>query len=367
MNYKSILFCALTICALCGVSQAQEPLSNGKYKIGVGGWIDGQYRVDMGNGDKISSMQVRRARLDVKGRLSKLVDCRIQADMSSTPKLIDAYMRLSFSPALSVQAGQFKIPFTLENILSPLDLELADNAQVISALSGYKDVNGIASYANGRDIGLMMSGSLLPVDVRGESIYLIKYDIGLFGGGGINVAPLRWGKDVAGRIMICPYVKNLTFSASVYWGEYGLPHSTAAGEEKGARRRVAAGIQYVDESFVLRGEYLWGYTGVEMLDAVTEQYSLDNIATRGCYFTASRWFPLGKESESGFVQKLRPIVRWDYYTKDYDAGNANTFYWAGVEWWPERHLRLQLAYRMHKDDNSGNYDHRLTAMTTVKF
>ena len=367
MNYKSILFCVLTISVLCGASQAQETLSNGKYSIGVGGWIDGQYRVDMGNGDKSSSLQVRRARLDVKGRLSQMVDFRLQADMSSSPKLIDAYMRMSFCPALTLQAGQFKIPFSLENILSPLDLELADNAQVICALSGYKDVTGIASYANGRDIGLMMSGSLLPVDVGGVSTFLLKYDIGLFGGGGINVVPSRWGKDVACRIRICPYVRNLTLSASLYWGEYGLPHSTVAGDEKGARRRVAAGVQYVDESFVLRGEYLWGCTGMATLDAGTELYNLDNIATRGCYFTASRWFRLGRTSESGFVQKLRPIVRWDYYTRDYDTDASTTFYWAGVEWWPEKHLRLQLAYRIHKDDNSGNYDHRLTAMTTVKF
>lgn len=367
MTFKRIFFYVLILCGMRGVSYAQSSMSGDRYKIGIGGWIDGQYRMDIGEDDKNSSFQVRRARVDVKGRLSQLVDFRLQVDMSSAPKLIDAYMRLSFVPALTLQVGQFKIPFSLENILSPLDLELADNAQVISALSGYKDVTGIASYANGRDIGLMLSGILLSADVRGVRTSIIKYDIGLFGGGGINVAPSGWGKDVVARILLCPYVKNLTVSASVYWGKYDLPHITAIGDELSMRRRVAAGAQYVDESIVLRGEYLWGYTGMETLDASTGLYGLDTVATRGCYITASRWFATGKMSESGFAPRIRPIVRWDYYTKDTKVGTASTYYWAGVEWWLEKHLRFQLAYRINRNDNTGNFNHRLTAMTTVRF
>lgn len=367
MNYKRILFLVFLLCGMCRVADAQFSLPVDKYKIGIGGWIDGQYRLDIGEGDKSGSFQVRRARLDVKGQLSRLADFRLQADMSSSPKLIDAYMRMTFAPALTLQAGQFKIPFSLENILSPLDLELADNAQVVSALSGYKDVTGIASYANGRDIGLMLNGTLLSAEVRGVRTAILKYDVGLFGGGGINVAPSHWGKDVAARIQICPYLKNLTVSASLYWGKYNLPHITAVGDEMSVRRRVAAGAQYVDESFVLRGEYLWGYTGVETLDASAGLYGLDSVATRGCYITASHWFATGKVSESGFASRIRPIVRWDYYTKDTKVGTASTYYWAGVEWWPEKHLRFQLAYRIKKNDNTGNLNHRLTAMTTVKF
>lgn len=152
---------------------AQESTSNYANIITVGGWIDGQYRLNI-NDEANGSFQVRRARLDVKGNLSKQVDFRLQADMSSAPKLIDAYVRMRFNKAIALQMGQFKIPFSLENILSPLDLELTDNAQVISALSGYKDVTGIASYANGRDIGLMLSGTLFSDEIKGVETSIVK-------------------------------------------------------------------------------------------------------------------------------------------------------------------------------------------------
>lgn len=366
MRTRHLFFLLLlgTCAPLCAI--AQTPAAGSGSKISIGGWIDGQYRLNIED-ENSSSFQLRRARLDFKGQLSKMVDFRLQADMASSPKLIDAFVRLRFSRAATLQMGQFKIPFSLENILSPLDVELADNAQVISALSGYKDVTGIASYANGRDIGLMLSGTLLSAEVRGAEIPIVKYDIGLFGGGGINVSPSRWGKDVAGRLSITPFVPHLTLSASAYLGRYVLPNATASGETTGDRKRYAVGAQYDDSRFVLRGEYLWGVTGLDVLDDMTNTYSLDNLASQGCYFTASRWFLLRETAEGQFAPKIRPIVRWDYYAKNATGGSSKTYYWAGVECWPERHLRLQLAYRIHKDDATDNFYHCLTAMTTVKF
>lgn len=347
-------------------TSAQESTSGTAFKINIGGWIDGQYRLNY-NDEATSSFQVRRARLDVKGNLSKLVDFRMQADMASSPKLIDAYVRMRFNKAIALQIGQFKIPFSLENILSPLDLELTDNAQVISALSGYKDVTGIASYANGRDIGLMLSGTLFSDEIKGVETSIVKYDIGLFGGGGINVAPARWGKDLSGRVSITPYVQHLTLSASAYWGSYVLPNATAAGETKGERKRFAIGAQYADGRIMMRGEYLWGRTGMDLLDDVTNIYSLDNLESQGCYITASRWLDLQKTADGQFVPKIRPILRWDYYTKDASGGTSKTYYWAGVECWLQKCLRFQLSYRIRKDELTSNFDHCLTAMTTVKF
>lgn len=345
---------------------AQESTSNNANIIIVGGWIDGQYRLNI-NDEANGSFQVRRARLDVKGNLSKQVDFRLQADMSSAPKLIDAYVRMRFNKAMALQMGQFKIPFSLENILSPLNLELTDNAQVISALSGYKDVTGIASYANGRDIGLMLSGTLFSDEIKGVETSIVKYEIGLFGGGGINVAPTRWGKDLSGRLSITPYVQHLTLSASVYWGNYILPNATTAGETKGERKRYAVGAQYADGRIMLRGEYLWGRTGLDLLDEITNSYLLDNLESQGCYITLSRWFDMEKTTDGQFVPKIRPILRWDYYARDAADGTSKTYYWAGVECWPQKCLRFQLAYRIHQDELTSNFDHCLTAMTTVKF
>lgn len=364
MKTGKVLFLAAFALLACFNASAQ--LSSADNKISIGGWIDGQYRMTYDD-EMSTAFQIRRARLDLKGKLSKTVDFRLQADMSSSPKLIDAFVRMRFNKALALQIGQFKIPFSLENILSPLDLELADNAQVISALSGYKDVTGIASFANGRDIGLMISGTLFSDEIKGEETSIVKYDIGVFGGGGINVSPSRWGKDVSGRLSITPYVRYLTLSASFYLGNYILPNTTAAGDTKGERKRYAVGAQYANGRWVMRGEYLWGRTGMDLLDDLTGTYSLDHLESQGCYITASRWFDLQKPAEGQFVPKMRPIVRWDCYTKDASDGTPKTYYWAGVECWPQKCLRFQLAYRLHRDEITSDIDHCLTAMTTVKF
>ena len=112
--------------------------------VSVEGWIDAQYAYDrMGDASQSSVFQIRRARLDIKGSLSKWVDFRLQADFAPSPRLIDGFVKVNFCKFVQLQVGQFKIPFSLENKLSPLDLELTENAEVISALSGYKDVTGI--------------------------------------------------------------------------------------------------------------------------------------------------------------------------------------------------------------------------------
>ena len=189
-----------------------------KENVKLGGWIDAQYQFSQSEDSKSSVFMIRRARLDLKGSLSRWVDFRLQADFAPNPRLIDAYIKVNLCKYVQVQVGQFKIPFSLENILSPLELELTENAQVISALSGYKDVSGVSSYSNGREIGLMLLGTLASATVRGEKIPILKYGVGVFGGNGINVKADNMAKDISARLEFCPFVNHLTVSVSGYWG-----------------------------------------------------------------------------------------------------------------------------------------------------
>ena len=127
------------------LSKAQNVLEQIQKYLKVGGWFDAQYAYEYYDAENQSSVfQIRRARLDIKGSPSKWVDYRLQADFAPNPRLIDAFVKVNFCKQVQLQVGQFKIPFSLENKLSPLDLELMENAQVVSALSGYKDVTGIS-------------------------------------------------------------------------------------------------------------------------------------------------------------------------------------------------------------------------------
>lgn len=328
----------------------------------LGGFIDGQYRLEDGDDGQSSVFQVRRARLDLKGHVASWIDMRLNADFASTPRLLDAFVKLNFSRYAQIQVGQFKIPFSLENKLSPLELELTDNAQVISALSGYKDVTGISSYANGREIGAMLSGMVM---TGFKAVPVIRYSVGLFGGNGINVKNDNVAKDVSARVEICPFVKELVVSGSVYCGKYEMLYNGIATNTDGDRIRYAVGAQYDNKRLMIRSEYLWGKTDFALYDATQDNYSPDAMYTQGCYVTAGYWFVVGHSEEK--QQRVRPLARYDYYEKDISANVPTVCYSVGMEWWPESHLRFQLAYTLIEKVDANQITHRLTAMTSVKF
>ncbi len=338
--------------------------------IQVGGFINSQYEYTYkDNGENIdptqsSVFQIRRARLDLKGTITPRIEFRLQGDFANSPKLIDAFVKFKFCRYINLQVGQFKIPFTLENPYAPLDLELADNAQVISALSGYSDVTGISSYANGREIGLMINGTLLQFERDGQKYPLLDYAVGVFGGNGINVKKDNMAKDIAGRIEFHPFLKHLSLSGSAYWGRYAMGDDLG----DGLRLRCAGGAQYKDENLTVRGEYVWGKTDIARTDVDLITPYVQNLETQGFYVIASYWFRFGWGGNSTVQQKLRPVLRYDFYQKDLTLENgASTHYSAGIDWWPEKHVQLRLQYTLKQNQVNKHLGHSALAMVSVKF
>ncbi|MDR0907284.1 MAG: OprO/OprP family phosphate-selective porin [Rikenellaceae bacterium] len=142
---------------------------------------------------------IRRARLDVRGNLAPKVGYRVHVEFANAPKVLDAYFQWTINDHISLQAGQFKVPFSLENPYSPATLETIDNSLTITSLAGYNDVSGIS--ANGRDIGMSASGKIF----QG----VVEYAVGVFNGAGINKSDNNTSKDVAGTGTLHP-VKNLS-------------------------------------------------------------------------------------------------------------------------------------------------------------
>ncbi len=336
-----------------------------KEKVSLNGWVDFQYAYNYqdlndGKNDQSNVFQIRRARLDVKGNLTPKISFRLQGDLANTPKLIDAFAKVNFCKYIAVQAGQFKIPFSIENAYSPLNLEFADNAQVVSALSGYSDVTGISSYANGREMGVMLSGTLAEYTRNEEKIPILEYSIGVFGGNGINVKKDNMAKDVSGRLDFHPFLKDLVLSASAYLGTYTMQNADG---RYGKRNRFAVGAEYKNKNLTIRSEYIWGTTG--FYD--TTLASLYYLETRGIYLTAGYWFHFGWGKNSSVQQKLRPVLRVDFYQKDIDAKRNSLYYSAGVDWWPEKHLRLQVNYVLKQQQQYKALGHSLVTMLSVKF
>src|SRR5450759_3517207 len=141
---------------------------------------------------KHNGFDIRRARIDLKGSVTPFFSYRLQADLVDKPKMIDAYGEIKLADYLSVTMGQFKIPFSMENLTSSNKLEMIDRSQVVEALvARSKDVIG---NQNGRDIGIQVSGTFLKV----KDMPVIEYRLGVFNGSGINVADTaNNAKDIA--------------------------------------------------------------------------------------------------------------------------------------------------------------------------
>jgi len=345
--------------------QKEVPEKPAKRDVDISGWIDVQYKYDVQGEVESSVMQIRRARLDVRGTLSPWVDFRLQSDFSGSQKLLDAYMRVRLGRWIALQAGQFKTPLSIENNMSPLDLELTENTMAVSALCGYKDVTGVSAYSGGREVGVMAMLSGFEAEVGGKRQPIVHLNVGLFGGAGINLRTDNMSKDVSMRLDVCPFVPNLKLSASGYWGRYRMLMDGVEQGIDGDRIRYAVGVEYDDKSLYVRSEYVCGNTGMMAVDALTNTGSRYELYSQGYYVVAGYWISL---SDGGmWRQKIRPLLRYESYDKDKEAEQGVVNYTAGCEWWLGRHLRMQLAYTLTQDAAADGSGHSVTAMATVRF
>ena len=107
---------------------------------------------------KRSGFDIRRARLDIKGAITPYFSYRLQTEFADKPKILDAYGEIKLADYFNITAGQFKIPFSMENLASSNKLEMIDRSQVVEALVARgKDVIG---NQNGRDIGIQIGGGI---------------------------------------------------------------------------------------------------------------------------------------------------------------------------------------------------------------
>ena len=316
-------------------------------KLKVGGFVNSIYQVNSANGDVTSNtFRIRRARLSVSGDLNKVVSYKLQGDFASSPTLVDAYMKLKFHDAFAIQVGQYKIPFTMESAIAPLDLEIIDYGNVISKLAGYSDVSGIGKM--GRDIGVTISGSFIDMD----GFNLLTYNVGVFNGNGPNIIDNNKAKDIVGKLEVRP-IRYLTLEGSFHKGNYFVDSYN-----NGDRNRYNVGAQYNDGNLILRSEYVWGQTGY--VDDSNNAYDLNS---NGMYAVAGYWFKFND-------QKLMPVIRFDSFTRNSDDETTRmNYYTLGVNYYPYSSLQLKANYTLGQDnlDITDYLTNQFTLQLSVKF
>ena len=319
----------------------------------ISGFVQGMYQANLSDEGELkdNTLRMRRVRLSVDGNLSKTVSYKIQGDFSRSPMLVDAFIKYKPCREFAIQLGQFKTPFTIESPINPVNLEIFDYGEAVQQLGGYKDVCGVG--ALGRDLGLMATGSLFPVEgEEGYKYSIVDYSIGVFNGNGANQLDNNNSKDLVGRLDVHPGLKEITLSGSYYYGKYTKDENIDC-----TRNRWAAGAQYNDGKFLLRGEYIGGKTGY------APSLSPEDL---GYYNSNGYYGVVGYNFQAG-EQKIMPVLRYEHFTKDAGIVNGGTnWYTAGINYWPLKSVNCKLDYSLIQKEAGGN-SHRVVAMVSYKF
>jgi len=264
---------------------------------------------------------VNRARLGASGTLAPPISYKIQAEFRTgsvgngraSLSLTDGYVRWS-RDRWSLQAGQYKTPFTAEYLVSLADVETADRAAAVDSLAPKRDIGLMGEYAAGKTV----------------TAYA-----GVFNGEGTNLTS-NADSTVLGvaRLLAhpAPHV-DIGINAARYFGD-----ST----------RYGVDATYDNGRIVARGEYLGQSRDVAMADD-----------DRG-------WYLLGAY---GVVAEVQLVARYEEFERPGVSPQSRIRAWTlGANVRPfGPSTRFTLEYLSRKAGDPGTRQGRLLAQAQVKY
>jgi hypothetical protein len=133
-------------------------LVNAARQIQISGFTQLRYQI-MDEAGRKDGFDIRKARLDIKGNITPFLAFRFMPEFADRPRILDAYAEIKIADYFMITAGQFKIPFSMENLAPDPKYEFIDMSLVVESLvARSKDVIG---NQNGRDIGVRIGGTLI--------------------------------------------------------------------------------------------------------------------------------------------------------------------------------------------------------------
>ena len=199
-------------------SQETDWLKDFTSRITLNGYAQGGWSYQDINGKGTNSYNLKRTLLWAKARITDRWSFMFMHDFSSCVQEYYTDYRITKDNSLTVRFGQFKHSYSMENPLSPTQLELIDvysQAVLYLAGEGPDPLNGV-NY--GRDMGLELYGEL----AKGA----IRYNLALMSGQGINRRDLNNQKDFIAKLEVRP-MDGLRIVASGYL-DTGCAVNTAA-------------------------------------------------------------------------------------------------------------------------------------------
>lgn len=268
-------------------------------------------------GDKTkSTLDLKRTLLWAKAKITDRWSFLFMHDFNSEVQEFYTDYRISKGKQLSVRVGQFKNSYSLENPLSPTQMELIDvYSQAVTYLAGCGS-DPLYGVNYGRDLGFMVFGDLFKNKLH--------YELAVMNGQGINCSDGNSDKDI---ILKLEYRLRPELRVVVS-GQKGRGNAVGTADwnpdievgDNYTRDRLSLGGEWKDDRIGLHGEWLWGKDG--------------SVKSRGAYIT-------GRYT---VVKNFDVIASADFFDKntrmEYDQTNLTT----GIQYWYFRKCRVQLQY-----------------------
>ena len=312
----------------------------GPSKLTLFGYAQTQFDMTKTGPETKNSFTMMRVILMANAELTRKLSFFLMIDAASTQAskhLHEYYAQYAFMPELKVRVGQFKTPYTLENIISPTLLGTVNLNEGTRYMAG---IAGDPLYGNyvGRDLGAMVTGDAIKAR---DGHYYLNYSLGVFNGAGMNLRDNNKHKDVAAMINILP-TKEITLSGSFIIGKGRAQANdmfgTIAEGTDYTRNRWSVGAEVNYKPMKLRTEFMQGRNG-----------DINNRA-----FYAELWCRV--------FRNFDVVLDYDYLNKNtsmskeardaFPAWTRTNNYMVGLQYWVYKACRISTQY-IFSDRNTG--------------
>ena len=210
--------------------------------------------------DLTNKFLIRRGRIGLSGTFYKYFDFFVEADFGQGATggdinvlLTDGYLDIHYWPELRLRAGQFKVPFSFEELFSDNNIDFVERSVADNLVPS-------------RDVGAMLHGSLFGG--------IVNYAGGIFNGSGQSKSETNDSKDLAVRLVVAPFnrtdlawLKNFQLGGDVTIGDEDSGQSLQGKTDgqfvffnrvptRGDRLRYSGEVAYYYGPFTLYGEYI---------------------------------------------------------------------------------------------------------------
>lgn len=237
LEERIVFLLGLTI--IFNLAVISAPAQQAEHEVSASRPVDfsafAQIRYTDYSSDGHDTFSLRRVRLAFSAAVLPSLDFKVQIEQTKSISLVEAYLDFHLGRWALVRAGQFKIPFSYENLKGSSELDFINRTTVVESLCPGRDIG-----SQGRDIGALIR------------LYTSFFEasFGLFNGSGINRLDNDNNKDKAFRLVI-NLSKGLAVGGSWYEGSW-----PEAQDSSRLRRRQGLEARWQPGSLAFAIEYL---------------------------------------------------------------------------------------------------------------